>query len=551
MGERAAGASWRDVLRRALANPALRRVQFAYAGFNAAEYGEWVAVLVYAYGHGGTTVAALVAAVQLVPCVIAAPVFAAYADRHPPGRVLVAGYLAMAAAMALTAAVMLLGAPPLVVYAAAIVAALPFTITRPTQATLLPSVARTPDQLTAANVVSNWAEGAGTVAGPIIASVVLSVGQPGDVFAVLAVVTLLCAVVVWPARNAAQAGTNASEAETLSSAGRGISALREDRFAGFLVGMVGVQAVVIGALDLLNVLLAFEILAGGRSTVGYLNAAFGAGGMAGGAVAVVLVGRRRLAPPLAIGVAVWGAAFVILGVQSSTVGALVLLAVSGGARSLVDVSGRTLLQRVADPRALARVFGILEGLDMAGYALGSLLVPLLVLVGGSRGAVIGVGLVLPAALLLGWRRLRQIDVHATVPIVEISLLRLTTLFAPLPAPALEGVARSLTPVEAPIGATVIAEGEVGDRYYVIADGNAEVARHGEAVATLGRGDGFGEIALLRDVPRTATVTATSDLSLYALAKDDFLAAVTGHLQAHQTAQELAEERLAAGGYPAE
>src|SRR5262245_62088874 len=156
-----------SVLRRALANPALRRVQIAYTGFNAAEYGEWIAVLVYAYGHGGTTTAAVVAAVQLVPCVIAAPVFAGYADRDPPGRVLLVGYVALGVAMVLTAAVMLAGAPPPVVYTAAILAALPFTIIRPTQAALLPSVARTPDELTAANVVSNWAEGVGIVAGPM------------------------------------------------------------------------------------------------------------------------------------------------------------------------------------------------------------------------------------------------------------------------------------------------------------------------------------------------------------------------------------------------
>ena len=534
------------MLRRALANPSLRRVQLGYVGFNAAEYAVWIAVLVYAYDRGGTTVAALVAAAQLAPCVIAAPVFAALADRRPPGRVLVAGYVAQAAATAVTGAVILLGAPAAVVYAAAIVAGVPFTITRPTQSTLLPSVARTPDELTAANVVTNWSEGVGTVAGPVVAGLIIAAGGPGWVLVAFAAVALASAAAVWPVRDAARAALGAGTADDAAgSALAGLRALRADPPARFLVGLVGAQAVVLGALDVLNVVLAFQILDIGRSGVGFLNAAFGAGGIAGGALTVALVGRRRLAPPLLVGVAVWGAAFVVLGVQSSTAGAFVLLGAAGAARSLVDVSGRTLLQRVCDPMALARVFGVLEGLDMAGYALGSLLVPLLAGLGGARAAVIGVGLVLPAVMLVGLRRLLTIDGHATVPVVQIGLLRRSELFAPLPAPAMEAIAHSLVPVAVPAGTVVVREGEPGERYYAIADGEVLVTRAGAPIATLTRGEGFGEIALLRDVPRTATVTTARDAQLYTLAKDAFLAAVTGHAPTRAVAEGLVAGRLPA------
>ena len=535
----------RSVLGRALGNKALRRVELAYVGFNAAEYGEWIAVLVYAYGHGGTTVAALVAAVQLVPCVIAAPVFAGLADRYPPGRVLAAGYLGQAVGMAITAAVMLAGAPPLVVYAAAIVAAVPFTIARPTQAALLPSVARTPDELTAANVVSNWSEGVGIVGGPVLAGLVVGSGGPGGVLAMFAVIALACLVVVYPVRDAAQAASAAGEDDEGAGLLGGLAALRADPTAGFLVGMVGAQAIVIGALDVLNVVLAFQIVETGRSGVAYLNAAFGAGGIVGGVVTVALVGRRRLVPPLLAGVVVWGAAFAVLGIQSTTAGAFVLLGISGAARSLVDVSGRSLLQRACDPRALARVFGVLEGLDMAGYAVGSLMVPVLAYAGGPRTAVVGVGLVLPLVMVVGLPRLRAIDAHATVPVVQIGLLRLSELFAPLPGPELEGLARSLLPVDAPAGTVIIQEGDPGDRYYAVAAGEATVTRAGAVVATLRRGEGFGEIALLRDVPRTATVTAATDMQLYALEKDAFLAAVTGHAPTHSTARRIVSDRLPA------
>ncbi len=371
------------VLRRALANVTLRRVELGFVGFNAAEYGEWIAILVYAYAHGGTNVAALVAAVQLTPSAIAAPVLAGLADRHPPGRVLIGGYLALAVTMAITAGVMLGGAPPLVVYAAAVVAAVPFTIIRPTQSALLPGVARTPDELTAANVVSSWCEGVGVVGGPVLTGLLVSTIGPGGVVAVFAGVALASATAVWQARDAAAPGSaKGDEASPATGAGAGLRALREAPDSAFLVGVVGSQMVVIGALDVLNVVLAFKILHTGRSGVAFLNAAFGAGGILGAALTVTLIGRRRLTPPLLAGVAVWSGAFVVLGLQSTNAGALMLLAASGAARSLIDVSGRSLLQRVSDPATLARVFGLLEGLEMAGLAAGSLLVPLLVWLGG-------------------------------------------------------------------------------------------------------------------------------------------------------------------------
>jgi hypothetical protein len=210
--------------------------------------------------------------------------------------------------MAATAAVIIAGAPPLVVYAAAIVAAVPFTIARPTQAALLPSVARTPDELTAANVVSNWCEGVGIVGGPVLAGLVVGPGGPGAVLAVFAAVGLASGIVVWPVRDAAQPASNAGDDDDGAGLLGGLAALRADPTTGFLVGMVGSQAIVLGALDVLNVVLAFQIIDTGRSGVAYLNAAFGAGGIVGGLVTVALVGRRRLAPPLLAGGWSWGVA---------------------------------------------------------------------------------------------------------------------------------------------------------------------------------------------------------------------------------------------------
>jgi MFS family permease len=222
--------------------------------------------------------------------------------------------------------------------------------------------------------------------------------------------------------------------------------------------------------------------------------------------------------------------------------AFLLLALAGLGRSLLDVAGRTLLQRAAPPDVLARIFGALEGVSMAGLALGAILAPLLVQLAGARAAVALAGAILPVVLVAAFARLRALDAKGTAPVVEIGLLRLNSIFGPLGAAALDGIARSLEPVALPAGAVAIRAGEPGDTYYVVADGKLAASPGG----AMTRGDGFGEIALLRDVPRTATVTAETDTRLLALDRATFLAAVTGHPLARREADRVASERIRAG-----
>jgi Cyclic nucleotide-binding domain len=211
---------------------------------------------------------------------------------------------------------------------------------------------------------------------------------------------------------------------------------------------------------------------------------------------------------------------------------------------LVDVAGRTLMQRLAPPELLARVFALYESLSQFALALGAILVPVLVAVGGAEAALVAAGAFLPLLIVLRFRALRAIDEEADVPIVEISLLRSMPIFALLPAPELEGLARSLTPVDAERGTVIIREGDPGDRFYAIADGEVEISSNGEPFAMRTRGDCIGEIALLLDVPRTATVTAATDVLLYALEREPFLATITGHASASQAADEIVRERVA-------
>jgi hypothetical protein len=207
------------------------------------------------------------------------------------------------------------------------------------------------------------------------------------------------------------------------------------------------------------------------------------------------------------------------------------------------VTGTILLQRSAPPAALAKVFALLESVVNLGLAAGSLFVPLVIGLAGAQAALVATGALFVALVALSWRGLRGVDDAADVPQVEIQLLQAIPLFSPLPAPQLEGVARALAPVRAAAGEVLIREGQEGERYFAVADGEVVVDKQGHEVARLRRGDGFGEIALIRDVPCTATVTAVVDSLLYTLERDRFILAVTGHEPAVQAADRLIDRRL--------
>jgi Cyclic nucleotide-binding domain/Major Facilitator Superfamily len=534
------------VLRILARNKDLRRVELAFATFNVAEWGTWLAMLVYAYAHGGVTAAGVLATAMLVPAAICAPPLAAFGERHAPGRVLAAGYLGQAVSCAVVAVAMLAGSPRLVVYALLTLPSVAFTVTRPTQSAFAPGLARLPEELAATNVVSSWIEGLSTLGGPLLVGVVLTVSTPGVLFAVGAAICAAAAFLVLPARDAMAAPVGGGEdaASEPPSLGGSFAFVRRDPNARTLVLLLGAQAVALGALDILYVELARGVLHLGGNWAGYLNAAFGLGSVLAIGLTARLVGHPRLARPLVLSLAVWTVALFGLASTPALVLSLLFIATAGGARSIFDVGARTLLQRVARPDLLARVLGLLEGLEMAGLAVGSLLATALFALGGAGVAFAGVALLLPLVALSSGRRLLDVDRHATAPVVEIALLRSVPMLSLLPPPTLESLARALTPEEVPTGVEVVTQGDEGDRFYVIADGELEVIADDTMVATLQRGDGFGEIALMYDVPRTATVRTCTDARLYSLEREDFLVAVTGHLPAQTLAQGLASERLA-------
>jgi hypothetical protein len=321
----------------------------------------------------------------------------------------------------------------------------------------------------------------------------------------------------------------------------GFRALARSPRARLLTGLAAAQAFVRGCLNVLIVVLVFRSLDGGAAEVGYLTAAMGAGGLIG-AIGAMTLGARRLAVVFGVALVFWGLPIALMAPGPYFAAALVLLAIIGAANAVEDVAAITLLQRTVPDEILTRVLGLFWGLAMGGVALGSIAAPALVDAAGPRPAFVGVGLILPLLTLATYRRLVEID-RAVAPGPELDLIEHVPMFAPLSIAVKERLAGTLVPVSVQAGGLVIRKGDVGDRFYIVAAGVLDVDVDGRH-STTGEGDYFGEIALLRDVPRTATVTATVDSQLYALAREAFLEAVTGHAAANAAGQAVAEARLA-------
>ena len=300
---------------------------------------------------------------------------------------------------------------------------------------------------------------------------------------------------------------------------------------------------VAGALTVFTVVLAIDVLDLGNAGVGYLDCAFGVGGVLGGVAAVGLAGTRRLATAFAAGVLAWGVGVALLGATTSTAVALVLPAGVGIGNTVVDVAAVTLLQRSAAD-ATWRGFGVLER-ALASLGIGSMLAPLAIHLLGVRAALVATGLVLPVVVVVSGRMLMALDAPDPGMVHRASLMRQHPIFAPLAEGTLEQLARALEPVDAVAGAEVIRQGDDGDRVYLVVSGDLAVDVDGRPGEHLGPGDVFGEIALLRDVPRTATVRAAADSAMLTLGRDDFLAAVTGHPTSAAEADIVVATRLAA------
>jgi MFS family permease len=525
-------------------NPNLRRLELAWAGSITGDWAFVVALNVFAFQEGGAAAVGLLGLIRFLPAAIMAPFSGVIADRLPRERVMLGTDLIRALAMGGVALAVVDDAPVGVVYALAGLIAVVSTAFPPAQSAVLPTLARTPEELTTANVASSTIESVGSFIGPALGGILLAATGTGVVFAFTAGAFLWSALLL--SRIRAPRGERSEEHVSVGRhALAGFRTILGTPDLRLVVGLYAAQTLVAGALNVIIVVTAFELLDLGESGPGYLNSAIGVGGLVGAAFALALAGRRRLAGDFGAGLVLWGLPILLIAAWPVTPATLVFLGLLGIGNTVVDVAALTLLQRTVPGEVLARVFGVLESLVVATLGLGAVLSSVLISAIGIRPALVATGALLPVLAVLARTRLRRIDERADVPEEELALLRTLPLFAPLPAPVLEHLARRLESVSFPAGTEIVREGDAGDRFYIVSSGRLEVSTAGGPLRSLGPGDWFGEIALLRDVPRTATVAAASDVTLFSLERDEFVGAVTGHPASVEAADAVVAARLGA------
>jgi MFS family permease len=531
-------------LRAAVRNPDVRRVELAWGAAIGAEWAHFVALGVFAYEAGGASAVGIAGLVRLLPAAVIAPFAASFGDRFRRERFLLALALLGSAALAASAAAAFADVE-ILVYAFAAPLGLATTLIRPAVQALLPSLARTPEELIASNGATSTIESLGTLLGPLLAGVLVAIADAGLVFAVAAGALLVGAALLSGVMVEGRIDMpGVLEEDTRRALVAGFRAIARSSGTRLLVALIAAQTFVRGCLNVLIVVVAYRVLDAGGEVVGYLTAAIGVGGLLG-AVGAMTLGGRRLAVLFGVALVFWGLPVMLIGPIPELAVAIVLLAVVGAANSVEDVAVFTLLQRIVPDEILTRVLGVTWSLAMGGVALGSIAAPVFVNAIGPRWAFLVVGSILPLLALVAYRRLAEID-RAVAPAPELELIEGVPIFAPLSVAAKEWVAAKVIPVSVRAGELVIRAGETGDRFYIVGEGELDISAEG-LHTTAHRADYFGEIALLRDVPRTATVKALVDSELYALQRDDFLAAVTGHAAAHAAGQAVTEERLARSG----
>ncbi len=535
-----------EAVREVLGNRAIRRIELAWTAGTAADWAFLVVLLVVAYEAGGALAVGILSAVRMVPAIVAAPLATTLVERYQGDRVLTAINLLRSVGAISTAVVIAVGLPVEVTYVLAALVAGAGALVRPIQTALLPALARSPGELVAANVASSTGEGIGTFLGPLIAGAV--VAATGSVVASILVAGVFAA---------AAAAVTGVRFERADDARGGVGAARTRGFGlteaptllarypgpALIVGDFVAQTFVRGLLLTLTVVASIELLGMGDTGVGFLNAAIGLGGLVGAAAAIGLGGDgKRLAKAFALALVGWGVPLVVIGLWPTAALALVALFVTGVSNAALDVSGFTLIQRGVRNEDRVTAFGLMEGVFGVGLLAGGLVAPALVALVGSRGSLLIAGAILPLLALGTALPIARNTRESALTEQHLALLRSNPLFAPLPLTALDPLAESLVPVSFEPGAVVMRKGEPGDRYVLIAEGLVDVSDEGRALRTCEPGEGVGEIALLRTVPRTATVTARTRVEGYSIDAAAFLSAVAGPAAA-AAAEAVATARL--------
>jgi hypothetical protein len=530
-----------EVLRAALQDPDLRRLQTSWMAVNAGQWAYLVTNLVVAYQIGGAAATGLLGVASFAAPAVVAPFAGVPAARWRPERVLATVTALRVLAIALTVGLIALDGPIVLLVPLVVLESGAGAIGRSLQIALQPLLARSPAELVAANVAAGTAEGIGTFAGPAVSAILLALSGPLSAYlGILAIYALAVASIAAMHVPPTRPGTAPSVRKELLAGVR--AGLRQRGPALILTGL-WFQVSVRGALIVLTVVAAIELYGMGESGAGLLNAALGAGGVLGAIGSVALAGRTRLAPWFAVALAGWGLPIVVLGLVAAPVVAIGLMMVIGASNAVLDVAGFTLLQRMTPNAARVAVMGLLISVAGAAMAVGGFVAPILVGALGIEGALVATGVVLPILAVVTWPGVRNADQAVVVDTSRLNRIRADPLFAPLSMAIVEQLSEQLVPSAFGAGEELIREGDPGDRYYLIERGRVVVTQGGQPVREEGPGDSFGEIALLRDVPRTASVRALEPVETLTLSRDDFLGTLCGQSASRRIADTIVMERV--------
>jgi Major Facilitator Superfamily/Cyclic nucleotide-binding domain len=518
-------------VRTVLRDRRLSRALRGYATFTIGEFGSWLAVLLFAFERGGVGEVGWVAAVMLVPAALLGPFVAGAADWFPRHRVLTIGFALYAASLGATGVAMLFGTPPWLIYGFAVVASVVLMPARPAIASVLPDVATTTDQLTAANVTVGLVETLGQLLGPALAGVVLAFGSPGHVLVVLAVLGLCGAIATVGAvdRDTDDVG-HVDDPQRGSTAAQLVAGIRlciGDSHIRALVATISATGFVVGAIDVGATTLAIGVLGRGETTVSLLGGAFGLGAVLGAAASLMLVGKQRLAPGVFGGATVSCAVFALVGQSSLVILTVLMLVVAGAGLTLTAVGARTMLQGLAPDDTLARLFGVIEALFSASVAVGGIALSFVALRVGDAESFAVVGAL--GVTVIGFNLSSLLAVDAARRPIDpdvIELARSSPIFGPLPPYAMEQILHGLIRERFEQGATILERGDIGNRMFLVDEGEVVIDVDGVDPVVRGHGAHMGEIAILRDAPRNANVYAgPAGATVYWMDGETFLDAI--------------------------
>jgi MFS family permease len=517
------------------------RVLSAFGIFSVVEFGIWGTLLLYAQERGGDSLMALFAVVQLLGAAAIVPVTGGLFERLQRGAALRWSYMLESALILLLGALLHLEASTWLIAAVGVLVTAAISTVRPLHYSVLPLISPTPRALVQANSISGGGEGAGLIIGFVISGVLHDrIGSANSAF-VLGLSALIAGILTVGIDVAVQTTSDDTEGGAVWQSVVRVS--RDPSLLSVLL-LIGLTYLLTQALELVGISFASQVLGGRGLDQGLLAGVEGLGALLGSALAVTLVVRAKLAVPVCLGLIAASVPLLIMASIRALPPAVILLTFCGVGIAYSVVAGRTLLQRAVDDALLARVFSIQEGVILIGQALGAA-VPILLLdrFGPSQSYLpLGVGLI--AAALIAFPLVRGLDRRVTFSPDVVAALRRVPFLRALPPPGLERLAHGAVWVDVAVGTAVISQGEDGDAYYVVSQGRFSVTVDGQLREhTVGVGEGFGEIALLRQVPRTATITALEDSRVLRIERDDFLATVTGTQDGHRVAAEVASAHL--------